>query len=66
MERKIDEQTYEIIKEQQYRIHTLKEYLEDVAPWETSVEEIEDEVCISIGDFEKWRERLLKIMGGVK
>jgi len=66
MERKIDEQTYEIIKEQQYRIHALKEYLEDVAPWETSVEEIEDEVCISIGDFKKWRERLLKIMGGVK
>jgi hypothetical protein len=66
MERKIDEQTYEIIKEQQYRIHALKEYLEDVAPWETSVEEIENEVCISIGDFEKWRERLLKILGGVK
>ncbi len=66
MERKIDEQTYEIIKEQQYRIHALKEYLEDVAPWETSVEEIEDEVCISIVDFEKWRERLLKILGGVK
>ncbi|GAF95707.1 unnamed protein product [marine sediment metagenome] len=66
MERKIDEQTYEIIKEQQYRIHALKEYLEDVTPWQTCVEEIEDEVCISIGDFEKWRERLLKILGGVK
>ena len=66
MERKIDEQTYEIIKEQQYRIHALKEYLEDVTPWQTSVEEIEEEVCISIGDFEKWRERLLKILGGVK
>ncbi len=63
MERKIDEQTYEIIKEQQYRIHALKEYLEDVTPWQTCTEEIEEDVCISISDFEKWRERLLKIMG---
>jgi hypothetical protein len=66
MERKIDEQTYEIIKEQQYRIHALKEYLEGVTPWQTCVEEIEDEICISIGDFDKWRERLLKILEGVK
>ena len=66
MARKIDDKAYEIIKEQQYRIHALKEYLENITPWETNVDEIDEEVCISISDFAKWRERLLKIFGGVK
>jgi DUF2075 family protein len=62
---KIDEKTYEIVKEQQYRLHALKEYLDTVKPWETEVDEIEDEVCISVSDFETWRERLVKILVGV-
>lgn len=66
MARKIDDKAYEIIKEQQYRIHALKEYLDNVTPWKTNVDEIEEEVCITVSDFEKWRERLLKIFGGVK
>ena len=40
--------------------------MEDVSPWESCIEEIKDDVCISISDFEKWRERLLKILGGAK
>lgn len=63
---KIDEKTYEIVKEQQYRLHALREYLENVNPWETEVDEIEGDVCISVSDFEKWRERLMKILVGVK
>jgi hypothetical protein len=53
------------VKEQQYRLHALKEYLDTVKPWETEVDEIEDDVCISVGDFETWRERLVKILVGV-
>jgi hypothetical protein len=63
---KIDEKTYEIVKEQQYRLNALREYLESVDPWETDVDEVKEEVCISVDDFEKWRERLMKILVGVK
>jgi hypothetical protein len=53
------------VKEQQYRLLALKEYLDTVKPWETEVDEIEDDVCISVSDFETWRERLVKILVGV-
>ena len=54
---------YEVIRNQRFMIATAREFIKGVEPWKTSHEEIEDETCITIEEFNKWRSHLLKILG---
>jgi hypothetical protein len=55
--------SYEVVKKQQYMLESAREYLHDTEPWNTDIEDLEDEFCIKIEDFKKWRNHLLKILG---
>ena len=54
---------YEVIRNQRFMIETAREFIKGVEPWKTAHEEIEDEICITIEEFNKWRSHLLKILG---
>lgn len=57
---------YEVIRNQRFMIETAREFIKDVEPWKTAHEEIRDEACITIEEFNKWRSHLLKILGVAK
>ena len=54
---------YEVIRNQRFRIENARDFIKGVEPWKTRHDEIEDEVCITIEEFNKWRSHLLKILG---
>ena len=54
---------YEVIRNQRFMIETARDFIKGVEPWRTAHEEVEDEMCITIGEFNKWRSHLLKILG---
>jgi len=57
---------YEVIRNQRFMIETARDFIKGVEPWKTVHEEIEDETCITIEEFNKWRSHLLKILGVAK
>lgn len=54
---------YEVIRNQRFMIETARDFLLDVNPWKTRKDEVEDELVITVKEFRKWRQRLLKILG---
>ncbi len=54
---------YEVIRNQRFMIETARDFIKGVEPWKTAHEEVGDETCITIGEFNKWRSHLLKILG---
>ncbi len=57
---------YEVIRNQRFMIETARDFLKGVEPWKTGLEEVEDETCITIEEFNNWRSHLLKILGVAK
>ena len=57
---------YEVIRNQRFMIETARDFIKGVEPWKTAHEEIEEETCITIEEFNKWRSHLLKILGVAK
>ena len=57
---------YEVIRNQRFMIETARDFIKGVEPWRTAHEEVEDETCITIEEFNKWRSHLLKILGVAK
>ncbi len=57
---------YEVIRNQRFMIETARDFIKGVEPWKTAHEEIRDEACITIEEFNKWRSHLLKILGVAK
>ena len=53
----------EIIRNQRFMIETARDFIKEVNPWTTFSEELHDEKCITIEEFNKWRRHLLKILG---
>jgi len=51
---------YEVVKHQRMMVETAREYLLDVEPLQTT---IDDEDVIAVKDFERWRRHLLNILG---
>ena len=51
---------YEVVKHQRMMVETAREYLLDVEPLQTS---IDDEEVITMKDFERWKRHLLNILG---
>jgi hypothetical protein len=58
-----DQIDYEVIRNQRFMIATAREFLRDVEPWKTGIDEVGDETCITLEEFNKWRKHLLKILG---
>ena len=54
---------YEVIRNQRFMIETAREFIRDVEPWKTGIDEVEGETCITLVEFTKWRKHLLKILG---
>lgn len=54
---------YEVVRKQRYVIETAREFVRDVEPWKTDSDEVDDEQCITVEEFSRWRRRLLKILG---
>jgi hypothetical protein len=44
-------------------IETARDFIKGVEPWKTALEEIEDEACITVEEFNNWRNHLMKILG---
>ena len=57
---------YEVIRNQRFMIETARDFIKGVEPWKTVHDEIEDETCITLEEFNKWRGHLLKILGVAK
>ncbi|UCH57083.1 MAG: hypothetical protein JSV18_07035 [Candidatus Bathyarchaeota archaeon] len=53
----------EVIRNQRFMIETARDFLKEVAPWKTLRDEVDDEQCITLEEFNKWRRHLLKILG---
>jgi len=51
---------YEVVKHQCMMIETAREYLLDVEPLQTT---IDDEEVITMKDFNRWKRHILSIMG---
>jgi hypothetical protein len=47
-------------------IATAREFIKGVEPWKTVREEVADEMCITLEEFNMWRSHLLKILGVAK
>ena len=58
-----DQIDYEVIRKQRFMIATAREFLREVEPWKTGIDEVGDETCITLEEFNKWRKHLLKILG---
>lgn len=54
---------YEVIRSQRLMIEIARDFVKEVTPWKTSKDEIDDEQCITLEEFETWRRRLLRILG---
>ncbi len=66
MDEEVDEMIvieYDVVRNQRYVIETAREFVRDVEPWKTDTDEVEDGQCITVEEFRKWRQRLLKILG---
>ena len=61
-----DKIDYEVIRNQRFMIATAREFIKGVEPWKTAREEIADEMCITVEEFNIWRSHLLKILGVAK
>ena len=57
---------YEVIRNQRFMIATAREFIKGVEPWKTAHEEVADEMCITVEEFNIWRSHLLKILGVAK
>ena len=54
---------YDVIRNQRFMIETARAFIKDVEPWRSVHTEVQDEVCITIEEFNKWKRHLLKILG---
>lgn len=54
---------YEVIRNQRFMIETARDFLKEIDPWKTKTDEVEDEICITVKEFNDWRRHLLKILG---
>ena len=54
---------YEVVRNQRYMLETAREFLRDTDPWTTDRDELDDNLCISIEEFNRWKRKLLKILG---
>ena len=54
---------YEVIRNQRFMIETARDFIKGVEPWKTALEEVEGEVCITVEEFNNWRNHLMKILG---
>jgi len=51
---------YDVLKHQRMMVETAREYLLDVEPLQST---IDDEEVITLKDFERWKRHLLNILG---
>ncbi len=54
---------YEVIRNQRFMIETARDFIKGVEPWKTALEEVEGEACITVEEFNNWRNHLMKILG---
>jgi hypothetical protein len=54
---------YEVIRNQRFMIETARDFLKEIDPWMTKTDEVGDETCITVEEFNNWRRHLLKILG---
>jgi hypothetical protein len=54
---------YEVIRNQRFMIENARDFIKEVDPWKTTKEELEEEICITIKEFNIWKRHLLKILG---
>ena len=58
-----EDEKYEVIRNQRFMIQNARDFLREVDPWTTHSEDFDEEVCITIEEFNKWKRHLLKILG---
>lgn len=54
---------YEVVRNQRYMIEAARDFLLDVEPWKTNTDEVDEEQCITVEEFNRWKRHLLKILG---
>jgi hypothetical protein len=54
---------YEVIRNQRFMIENARYFIREVDPWKTTKNDLDEETCITVEEFNKWKRHLLKILG---
>lgn len=57
---------YDVLRNMRYKLETAREFIMDTDPWTTERDELDDNLCITLAEFERWKQKLIKILGVVE
>jgi len=56
---------YDVLRNMRYKLETAREFISDTDPWTTERDELDDNLCITLAEFNRWKQKLIKILGVV-